>query len=213
MSEPSRSARPWEAWVAPALVAAGALLLGVACANLPPRELDDLCAIFAVKEDWQGAALRAEQRWGVRVPVLMAVLHQESRFRARARPDWRFGLGVIPLGPASSAYGYGQVKKGTWDDYQRQARRPGARRDRFDDVVDFVGWYGDLIARVAGVSKEDAFHLYLAYHEGPSGFQRRSFEAKPWLLGVARKVQDRAVLYGRQHDQCRGPTMAAAPAG
>ena len=212
MSGRLRNPAPWEAWLAPVLVAIGALLLGVACANLPPRQLDDLCAIFTDKEDWQGAALRAEERWGVGVPVLMAVLHQESRFRARARPDWRFGLGVIPLGPASSAYGYGQVKTGTWDDYQRQARRPDARRDRFADVVDFVGWYADLIARVAGVSKLDAFHLYLAYHEGPSGFQRRSFEAKPWLLGVAQKVQDRADLYGRQHAQCRGRALAAAPA-
>jgi hypothetical protein len=201
---------PWEAWLAPVLVAAGAALLALACANLPPRELDDLCAIFADKEEWQAAAFRAEERWGVGVPVLMAVLHQESRFRARARPDWRFGLGVIPLGPASSAYGYGQVKETTWDDYQRLARRPGARRDRFADVVDFVGWYGDVIERAAGVAKDDPYHLYLAYHEGPGGFQRRSFDAKPWLLGVARKVKDRADLYGRQVGQCRLPTVAAA---
>lgn len=204
-------AKPWEAWVAPALVGLGAVLLALACANLPPREIDDLCAIFAQKEEWQAAALQAEQRWGVGVPVLMAVLHQESRFRARARPDWRFGLGVIPLGPASSAYGYGQVKAATWNDYQRLARRPDARRDRFADVVDFVGWYGDLIERVAGVPKDDAYHLYLAYHEGPGGFQRKSFDAKPWLLGVARKVKDRADLYGRQHAQCHGPALAGAP--
>ena len=211
MSEERASGRPWEAWLAPVLVTAGALLLGVACANLPPRELDDLCAIFADKDEWQTAALNAEHRWGVGVPVLMAVLHQESRFRARARPDWRLGLGVIPLGPASSAYGYGQVKSGTWDDYQRLARRPGARRDRFADVVDFVGWYADVIERAAGVPKDDAYHLYLAYHEGPGGFQRRSFEDKPWLLGVARKVQERAALYGRQHAMCRQPLVAVAP--
>jgi hypothetical protein len=139
------------------------------------------------------------------------VLHQESRFRARARPGWRFGLGVIPLGAASSAYGYGQVKEATWDDYQRLARRPEARRDRFADVVDFVGWYADVIERVAGVPKHDAFHLYLAYHEGPGGFERRSFDAKPWLLGVARKVKERADLYGRQEPRCRGPALADAP--
>jgi hypothetical protein len=201
------------AWIASVLVALGTVFLAVACAHLPPTELDDVCAIFAEKRDWQAAALRAEQRWGVEVPVLMAVLHQESRFRARARPGWRFGLGVIPLGPASSAYGYGQVKAGTWDDYQRLAKRPGARRDRFEDVVDFVGWYGDVIERTAGVRKDDTFHLYLAYHEGPGGFQRRSYEAKPWLLGVARKVQQRADMYQLQQTQCRVRAVTAASLG
>jgi hypothetical protein len=196
---------------APALAALAAVLLGLACANLPPRQLDDLCGIFAEKSEWHAAALAAEERWGAPLPVLMAVLHQESRFRARARPDWRTALGVIPLGPASSAYGYGQVKVGTWEDYRRLARRPDARRDRFADAVDFVGWYADVIARSAGVAKDDAFHLYLAYHEGPTGFGRRSFEAKPWLLGVARKVSDRAELYGRQRAQCAAPVRAAAP--
>jgi hypothetical protein len=195
---------------APLLVAIGAVLLGLACANLPPRALDDLCGIFAEKREWQGAALRAEERWGVDLPVLMAVLHQESRFRARARPGWRTLLGVIPLGPASSAYGYGQVQAGTWDDYRRLARRPDAKRDRFEDVVDFVGWYANVIERSAGVARDDAYHLYLAYHEGPTGYQRRSFEAKPWLLGVAQKVRDRADLYGRQRTQCAAPTLASA---
>ncbi len=145
------------------------------------------------------------------VPVLMAVLHQESRFRARARPGWRTLLGVIPLGPASSAYGYGQVQEGTWEDYRRVTRRRDARRDRFADVVDFVGWYADVIERSAGVPKHDAFHLYLAYHEGPTGFERRSFDAKPWLLGVAQKVKDRADLYQQQRAQCAAPTLASAP--
>jgi hypothetical protein len=149
----------------------------------------------------------------VELPVLMAVLHQESRFRARARPGWRTLLGVIPLGPASSAYGYGQVKEGTWEDYQRLTRQPFARRDRFEDVVDFVGWYANVIERSAGVAKYDAFHLYLAYHEGPTGYQRRSFETKPWLLGVAQKVSDRADLYGRQRTQCAAPSLAAASPG
>jgi hypothetical protein len=195
---------------APALVALASVLLGLACANLPPRQLDDLCGIFAEKREWRVPALAAEERWGAPLPVLMAVLHQESRFRARARPDWRTALGVIPLGPASSAYGYGQVKVGTWDDYRRLARRPDARRDRFEDAVDFVGWYADVIARSAGVAKDDAFHLYLAYHEGPTGFERRSFDAKPWLLGVAQKVKERADLYERQRTQCAAPVRASA---
>lgn len=188
----------------------GAVLLAFACASLPPRSLDDLCGIFAEKAEWQGPALEAEERWGVQVPVLMAVLHQESRFRARARPGWRMLLGVVPLGPASSAYGYGQVQAGTWEDYRRLARRPDARRDHFADVVDFVGWYANVIERSAGVPRNDAYHLYLAYHEGPTGYQRRSYDAKPWLLGVAQKVQERARLYERQRTECAAPTVAAA---
>jgi hypothetical protein len=205
----SAERRPFESLAALTLVALGALLLGLACANLPPRQLDDLCGIFSEKREWRSAALAAEARWGAPLPVLMAVLHQESRFRARARPDWRTVLGVIPLGPASSAYGYGQVKVGTWDDYRRLARRPDARRDHFADAVDFVGWYADVIARSVGVAKDDAFHLYLAYHEGPTGFERRSFEAKPWLLGVAQKVKERAALYGAQRTECAVPRPAS----
>jgi hypothetical protein len=208
--EPPRAARrPWESVAAPALLALGAIWLWVACASLPPRALDDLCGIFAEKQEWYDAALRAEQRWGAPLPVLMAVLHQESRFRARARPGWRTLFGVVPLGPASSAYGFGQVKNGTWDDYRRSTRRPGARRDHFEDAVDFVGWYADVIERSAGVAKDDPFNLYLAYHEGPTGFVRRSFEAKPWLQGVARKVKDRAGLYAVQRAQC-APAMTAS---
>ncbi len=208
---PGRFASP-AGWLASGLVAVGVVFLGLACAQLPPRQIDDVCAIFAEKAGWEVAAFSAERRWGVAVPVLMAVLHQESRFRSRARPDWRLGLGVIPLGPASSAYGYGQAKVGTWDDYQRMAKRPDARRDRFADAIDFVGWYGDVIERVAGVPKDDTFNLYLAYHEGPGGFQRRSFERKPWLLGVARKVKERADSYRLQHQACRPPAVAVAPA-
>jgi hypothetical protein len=211
MRRPDESpARSFESVAAPAAVAFAAVLLGFACASLPPRQLDDLCGIFAEKRTWRGAALAAEERWGAPLPVLMAVLHQESRFRARARPDWRTVLGVIPLGPASSAYGYGQVKVGTWEDYRRIARRPDARRDRFEDAVDFVGWYADVISRSASIAKDDAYQIYLAYHEGPTGFSRRSYDAKPWLLGVAQKVKERAELYGRQRAQCAVPAALTA---
>ena len=74
--------------------------------------------------------------------------------------------------------------------------------------ADFVGWYGDVIHRVTGVAKSDTFRLYLAYHEGPNGYRRRTFDAKPWLLGVARKVDDRAERYAAQYATCGGPPVA-----
>ena len=45
--------------------------------------------------------------------------------------------------------------------------------------------YSDVLARSSGIPKHDAFHLYLGYHEGPTGYQRRSFDQKPWLFGVS----------------------------
>lgn len=196
--------------VALAALLASAVLLAQACTTLPPRHPDDLCAIFSENTHWHAAARRSFESWGVPEPVLLAVLHQESRFRAKAVPGWRTVLGVIPVGRLSSAYGYGQVKVGTWQDYVRDTGRRTAARDDFGDVVDFIGWYGDVIHRTTAVAKDDAYHLYLAYHEGPAGFGRRSHEQKPWLLGVARKVQSRAALYGAQYAQCPEPAPAQA---
>ena len=182
-----------------------------ACAQVPPSDLDDLCAIFEARPAWRAAAEGAAARWEVDAATILAVIHQESRFRATARPGWRLALGVVPVGPRSSAYGYGQVKDGTWDDYRRRAGVPEARRDRFEDAADFIGWYASVIHRATGVSKDDPFHVYLAYHEGPTGYQRRSFDEKPWLLGVARKVDERAERYSRQHASCGGPPHPAGP--
>ena len=179
-----------------------AALFALACANLPPQQLDDLCGLFAEKPEWRAAAERARERWGVDVSISMAILHQESRFRAKARPGWRKAFGVIPIGPASSAYGYGQVQDAAWSDYRERTNNRHARRDDFADVIDFVGFYADLLSRTNGIAKTDAFHLYLGYHEGPTGYARRSFDQKAWLFGVARKVSERAAAYAAQQHAC-----------
>jgi hypothetical protein len=194
---------------ASAAAIAAALLFGLACAHLPPQQLDDLCGLFAEKPEWRDAAERAAARWGVTPAVSMAILHQESRFRAKARPGWRKAFGVIPVGPASSAYGYGQVQDAAWSDYRDRTGNRHAQRDDFADVIDFVGFYSDVLARTAQIGKDDAFHLYLGYHEGPTGYQRRSFDQKPWLFGVARKVSERAARYERQASVC--PFSGAPP--
>jgi len=199
--------RRWRMAVA-LLVAGGAsLFVAQACTQLPPDDIDDLCAIFAERDTWRRAAERTRERWRVPEPVLLAILHQESRFRAEARPGWRRVLWLFPVGRLSSAFGYGQVKDGTWTDYRRQAGRPDARRNRFADVVDFIGWYASVISRRTGVPPDDPYRLYLAYHEGPSGFARGSHRDKPWLLGVARKVEARAQLYAAQYATCGGPSL------
>lgn len=173
------------------------------CATSPPSDVNNLCAIFSQKDHWYADARQAEENWGVPVPVLMAFVHQESRFAAKAKPPRRKILGFIPGPRPSDAYGYSQALKSTWSDYKRSAGRYGADRDDFGDAVDFVGWYNHQSWRRNGIPRNDAYRLYLAYHEGHGGYARGSFNNKDWLKRVARKVSDRSALYDRQLRGCR----------
>lgn len=185
-----------------------AALAAAGCASPgPPSRPDDLCAIFAERGEWLAGARSAAARWGVPAAVQLAVVHQESSFREGARPPRRRVLGVVPGPRASSARGYGQATDAAWSEYLRAAGRRGADRDDFADALDFIGWYADRAHRRLGIRKDDAYRLYLAYHEGPTGFARGSHVEKPWLLVVARNVEERAERYARQWEGCgAGPS-------
>lgn len=180
-----------------------ALALLVGCSTTPPSNVDNVCSIFREKDDWYDAARDAEKEWGVPIGVMMAFVHQESRFVAKAKPPRKKVFGFIPGPRPSDAYGYSQALKSTWDDYQRSAGRYGADRDDFDDAVHFVGWYNHQSWRRNGIARNDAYRLYLAYHEGHGGFARGTFNDKAWLKQVARKVADRAARYEAQLASCR----------
>ena len=183
--------------------AAGLLVLLTACASGPPADVDNLCAVFDEKDDWYGDARAAEDSWGVPVPVLMAFVHQESRFEAKAKPPRRRIFGFIPGPRPSDAYGYSQALQSTWDDYRRSAGRYGADRDDFADAIDFVAWYNHQSWRRNGIPRDDAYRLYLAYHEGQGGYARGTYRGKDWLQRVARKVAVRSDRYARQLSGCR----------
>ena len=77
-------------------------------------------------------------------------------------------------------------------------------RDNFADAIMFIGWYTAGTQRQLGISKWDAYNQYLAYHEGRGGYSRNTYRAKPWLMQVARKVEQQSKTYGAQLGQCRG---------
>ena len=180
----------------------GVLLTACASNRTPPAQPDNICAIFNEKPDWHRAALKSENKWRVPPQILMAIIYQESGFKHDARPPRRWLLGVIPRGRASSAYGYPQAKDEVWSDYKRE-NSSFASRSNMADALDFVGWYSDKSQRVNGVSKWDAYNLYLNYHEGWTGFSRQTYRDKGWLLRVANAVQARSERYGAQYAQCR----------
>ncbi|MBL3561016.1 lytic transglycosylase [Rhodovulum sulfidophilum] len=185
------------------LLIAACLFLTACGDKSPPRNLEDACAIARERPKYMRAMERSERRWGVPVPVQMAVIHQESKFVGNARTPHRFVLGIIPMGRQSSAYGYAQAIDGTWDMYRNGTANRGARRDDIFDATDFMGWYMAESRKKLGIPLSDARGQYLAYHEGHAGYARRSYRSKAWLMAVANRVEDRAQLYYAQLITCR----------
>lgn len=187
--------------------AVGGVLLGClllsSCATYKPTNTTNLCSIFKGNISWYKDAKAANKRWGTPIPVMMAIMQQESNFKDDARPGYKYFLGIIPTGRISSAYGYSQALNGVWGEYKKSTSNGGADRDDFDDAIDFIGWYTTGTQRMTGVSKWDAYGQYLAYHEGRGGYNRKSYNKKPWLLGVAKKVTRRAASYTAQLNSCK----------
>lgn len=183
------------------LLIVGAIVLS-GCATAPPKNQSNLCEIFREKPGWYDDALDMQEEWGTPVQVAMAFVKQESSYRHDARPPKDYLLGFIPWGRVSSAYGYAQAQDPAWEDFQDATGHGGSRTD-FADALMFIGWYTHETQRQLGVSKWDSYNQYLAYHEGRGGFKRKSYQAKPSLIKIARRVEQQAKDYGWQLKQCR----------
>ena len=167
-----------------------------ACSTAPPQNINNVCEMYDEYYDWYIAADAVFEKWRIPHHVTMAFIHQESK--------WEWFLWIIPTGRASSAFGYAQALDGTWEEYQEKADNWGADRDDFEDAVDFIGWYNHKSLIRNKMNPHDAYNLYLAYHEGQGGFERKTYRNKTWLLNVAKKVEKRSRMYQRQLQGCQG---------
>ena len=175
-------------------------------ADAPVSNVFDICQIYRDNPHWAAATLDASRRWGTPPEVKMAIIWRESTFRSEARPPFRKVFGVPTGERLSSAYGFPQAIDGTWAWYLSDANADGAARNDFSDAIDFVGWYMNKTAEMNGLSFSDAYHQYLAYHEGHAGFRSgrwRSAE-KAWLRNAAAQVAEQARRYRGQLRRCGG---------
>ena len=179
------------------------VMLAGGCTTSPPDSPDDLCAVFDEKRRWYKHSRKSAKRWHTDIPIMMAIMYQESAFKARARPPRRKILWVIPGPRPASAYGYAQAIDSTWNAYKSATGRGGADRNDFGDAIDFIGWYNQKSQRQNKIAKTDARNLYLAYHEGQGGFAKRTYKNKDWLIKVAASVARRAARYRAQLARCR----------
>lgn len=168
----------------------------------PPDITDNICTIFEEKRGWYSLAKRSSEAWGISIPIMMAIVHQESRFYGKAKPPRRKIWRILPGPRISSSYGYSQAKASTWDWYQQSTQRKDAERDDFADAIDFVGWYNSISHKLNQISRQDSYNLYLAYHEGHGGYKKSSFMKKPWLIKVAKQVERLAGRYESQLSAC-----------
>ena len=175
--------------------------LAAGCATTPPKRQGDICEVLEQYPDWYDYARASEKEWGTPIHVLMAFVHHESSYRSHAKPPRKWFL-FIPLGRPSSAKGYAQAQDPVWGEYQ--AERGSLFRSRSDmkDALDFIGWYNDKTWRELKIPRDDAYRLYLAYHEGRGGYRRGTWKKKPGVQRTAKKVTETARRYKSQLAQC-----------
>lgn len=181
------------------------LLTLTGCSTSPPpkKSLHNICSIYYYDDDWKEAANKAFKRWGTPPYIALSIIYQESTFNPHARPKREYMLGFIPMGRASSAYGYAQATDEAWHDYMKNTKRWRASRSDVEDALDFIGWYNYMSYKRNRISRKDPFKLYLAYHEGHTGYKKRTYLKKGWLIEAARKVSKRARKYKKQYQKCR----------
>ena len=198
----------WQSWqtqyrvVAKVLLLLGVLLLS-GCTPRPPHNINNVCAIFQQYPRWYWDALDSYRRWGVPISIQMAIIRQESHFRGDAAPPRTKLLGFIPWKRPTSAYGYAQAIDGTWKHYMKSTGNTRNSRTRFADATNFIGWFAQQANKEIGLPKHNAYELYLAFHEGISGYMKKTQNTKPWLIKVAKKVQHNANIYRGQIARCK----------
>ena len=147
--------------------------------------------------------MKVEKKYRLPISVQLAIMRQESSFRHNAKPPRYKLLGIPMWWRVSNAYGYAQVKDETWQWYIDKTGNWGADRDDYEDAVDFMGWYTTLSYKKLHISRWDTYNQYLAYHEGHTGYKRKTYNQKPWLKKVAHKVAHYARQYRGQLHGCR----------
>ena len=68
--------------------------------------------------------------------------------------------------------------------YKSKTGNKNASRANFYDISDFIGWYTTQSENIVGISKNDFYNQYLAYHEGHGGWHANQIQDSiyNWLI-------------------------------
>ena len=174
----------------------------VACTTNQKINTANSCIIFEQKKNWYKSAKNSFDKWGTPIELQLAIINQESSFTQFAKPERKKIFGIIPGSRPSTAFGFAQVTNPTWDWYKTKTGNKNASRANFKDVTDFIGWYVVQSEKIVGISKNDFYNQYLAYHEGQGGWKKGTHQNKKWLIEVAKNVERNANMYNNQLKDC-----------
>ena len=178
------------------------LIFAVACTSMEVKNTANSCILFENKKNWYKATKNSYEKWKVPIALQLAIIKHESSFQQFAKPKRKKILAIIPGSRPSTAFGYAQVTNPTWNWYKLKNNNNNASRANFSDVTDFIGWYTNQSTQILGISKNDYYNQYLAYHEGHGGWKKKSFKSKKWLIDVAKNVESTGNMYNNQLKQC-----------
>ena len=176
------------------------VLFLTSCSSIPKNTADG-CSIFSERYLWYKHAKKTEQKWGTPIYLQLAIIKMESDFDWLAKPARQKIFKVIPYKRPSSSFGYSQAIKETWKQYKDETGNKLARRTRFKDSVDFIGWYTNKTEKILKISKKDAFRQYIAYHEGWGNY--KNYKKKQKVILLAKKVQNQSNKYKNQLHKCK----------
>lgn len=174
----------------------------------PVKTTENICTIFKQKPLWHKHTQDAYKKWGTPIALQMAIIYTESSFKANAFQKFKTKTILqnevpIPWSRVSSASGYMQALDAAWQDYLESTDQFIADRYSFKSATDFIGWYTNAAHQRLGIDKTDSYNLYLAYHEGFTGYKQKRHLQKPWLLNVAKRLEKKTELFQKQLKQCR----------
>ncbi len=174
-------------------VVSGPVLLAPSQAHAQNR---DPCALLAARDGWRTILSEVEARWGVSPGAVLAVIDQESRFRADAR-----GAGAGGANPTRN-FGYAQANIRTWNAFLRGANWQGSSsRTDFEASAHFVGWHFAVLGRRNGLALTDVAGNYLVYKMGEGGYRRG---APASARRLAATIANRAAAHDRALAECPG---------
>lgn len=165
---------------------------------------NNACKMLKENPDWYASLLAAQNKWKTPMYITLGMMRQESAFKHDAKPIRKNKWYEFGYHYQSSATGYSQALNGTWKHYMNDTNSYFANRESFSDATDFMGWYNHTSNKQNKIAFNDPKNLYLAYHEGWNGYNKKTYEkkGKEFLKRATKNVAIWSEKYKKQLNNC-----------